>query len=71
MDGFTSAVGATSLYKKIAAWIDADRSRARDNVRDVIGKFPDLNFLVGIWSYNAPAIVDVVKEKNARDRSRS
>ena len=24
--------------------------------------------MVGIWSYNAPAIVDVVREKNARDK---
>ncbi|MFM9062666.1 MAG: substrate-binding domain-containing protein, partial [Pirellula sp.] len=28
----------------------------------------DLSILVGIWSYNATAIVDVVKEKNARDK---
>src|SRR5438876_7156485 len=29
---------------------------------------PDLKVLVGIWSYNAPAIVDVVREKGVRDR---
>lgn len=66
MDGFTSVYGdATQKDRKLD---DADRARARDNVRDVISKFPDLGVLVGIWSYNAPAIVDVVGEKNARDK---
>jgi ribose transport system substrate-binding protein len=67
MDGFTSAVGE-KFAQKDRKLDDADRSRARDNVRDVIAKYPDLSLLVGIWSYNAPAIVDVVKEKNARDK---
>lgn len=67
MDGFTSAVGE-KFAQKDRKLDDADRNRARDNVRDVIAKYPDLSLLVGIWSYNAPAIVDVVKEKNARDK---
>lgn len=67
MDGFTSAVG-DKFEQKDRRLDDADRARARDNVRDVIDKFPELNLLVGIWSYNAPAIADVVKEKGVRDR---
>ncbi|MEZ6136795.1 MAG: substrate-binding domain-containing protein [Pirellulaceae bacterium] len=67
MDGFSSSVG-DKFTQKDRRLDDADRARARDNVRDVVDKFPELNTLVGIWSYNAPAIVDVVKEKNARDR---
>ncbi|MFO0013347.1 MAG: substrate-binding domain-containing protein [Planctomycetota bacterium] len=67
MDGFTSAVGE-KFSQRDRKLDDADRNRARDNVRDVIAKYPDLSLLVGIWSYNAPAIVDVVKEKNARDK---
>ncbi len=47
---------------------DTDRTRARDNVRNAIRNHPDVNVLVGIWSYNAPAIVDVVKEEGIRDR---
>lgn len=67
MDGFTSAVG--DKFEQMDRRLDdADRARARDNVRDVIDKFPQLNLLVGIWSYNAPAIADVVKEKGLRDR---
>jgi ribose transport system substrate-binding protein len=67
MDGFTSAMG-DKFVQKDRRLDDADRSRARDNVRDVIAKYPDLSMLVGIWSYNAPAIVDVVTEKKVRDR---
>ena len=67
MDGFTSAMGQ-GYVQKDRRLDDADRSRARDNVRDVISKYPDLSMLVGIWSYNAPAIVDVVNEKKVRDR---
>lgn len=47
---------------------DLDRTRAKDNVRNAIGNHPNLNTLVGIWSYNAPAIVDVVRELKARDK---
>jgi ribose transport system substrate-binding protein len=45
---------------------DLDRSRAKDNVRNAIKNHPDLNTLVGIWSYNAPAIVGVVSELKRR-----
>jgi ribose transport system substrate-binding protein len=47
---------------------DNDRTKARENVRNAISNHPNLNVLIGIWSYNAPAIVDVVREKMARDR---
>ncbi|MFN9602827.1 MAG: substrate-binding domain-containing protein [Planctomycetota bacterium] len=67
MNGFTSAVGE-KFAQKNRKLVDADRNRARYNFRDVIATSPDLSLLVGIWSYNAPAIVDVVKEKNARDK---
>lgn len=67
MDGFTASVG-DKFIQKDRRLDETDRARARDNVRDVIDKYPDLSILVGIWSYNAPAIVDVVKEKNVRNR---
>lgn len=67
MDGFTSSVG-DKFIQKDRRLDETDRARARDNVRDVIDKYADLSILVGIWSYNAPAIVDVVKEKKVRNR---
>jgi ribose transport system substrate-binding protein len=43
-------------------------TQAKQNVRTALTNHPDLNVLVGIWSYNGPAIVDVVREKGIRDR---
>lgn len=67
MDGFTAAVGDKYIQKERKI-DETDRGRARDNVRDVIDRYAGLNILAGIWSYNAPAIVDVVKEKDIRER---
>jgi ribose transport system substrate-binding protein len=42
---------------------DIDRNVARENVRNAIANHKqNLTALIGIWSYNAPAIVDVVKK---------
>lgn len=61
--------GAGEEFKFLAPLGDEnDRTRARENVRSAIDNHPDLNVLVGIWSYNAPAIVDVVRQRQNRDR---
>lgn len=67
MDGFKKAVGA-DFTEADRMGDDLKRDKARDNVRNAIVNHPDLVALVGIWSYNAPAIVDIVKEKKARDK---
>ena len=41
---------------------DADRVRAKANVADTLVKYPDIKALVGLWSYNGPAIVNALKE---------
>jgi len=67
VNGF--AQGAGEKFKKLDNMGDNnDRTRAQENVRNAMTNHPGLNVLVGIWSYNAPAIVDVVKEKNNRQR---
>jgi ribose transport system substrate-binding protein len=61
--------GAGDKFKDLDNMGDnTDRNRAKENVRNAITNHPGLNVVVGIWSYNAPAIVDVVREKNARDK---
>lgn len=61
------AEGAGEKFKSKGTMADeTDKTKARDNVRNAIGNHPKLSILVGIWSYNAPAIVDVVKEANRR-----
>jgi ribose transport system substrate-binding protein len=41
---------------------DTDRVRAKANVQDILTKYPDISGLVGLWSYNGPAILNAVKE---------
>jgi ribose transport system substrate-binding protein len=66
IDGF--AEGAGDKFKSADSMgDDIDLRKARENVRTAMLK-SGVNTLVGIWSYNAPAIVDVVKEKDARGK---
>jgi ribose transport system substrate-binding protein len=41
---------------------ETDPLRAKSNVKDTILNYPDVACLVGLWSYNGPAIVSAVKE---------
>lgn len=41
---------------------DTDRVRAKSNVADTLVKYQDIAGLVGLWSYNGPAILNAVKE---------
>ncbi len=40
---------------------EIDRARAQKNVEDTLVKYPDISALVGLWSYNGPAILNGVK----------
>ena len=48
---------------------DMDLSVALKNVKDALDRNPDLDVLVGIWAYNAHAIVEVVKQRGIRDKT--
>src|SRR5688572_18163521 len=41
---------------------DTDSTRAKSNVADAIVKYPDIKALVGLWSYNGPAILNALKD---------
>ena len=43
---------------------DADHVRAKANALDVMVKDPDVAALVGLWSYNGPALCNAVKDSN-------
>jgi len=43
---------------------DTDHTRAKSNAADALVKYPDVAALVGLWSYNGPAIYNAVKESN-------
>jgi ribose transport system substrate-binding protein len=41
---------------------DTDQARAKSNVADALVKTPDLVGLVGLWSYNGPAILSAARD---------
>ncbi len=43
---------------------DTDRVRAKSNVSDTLVKYPDVVGLIGLWSYNGPAILSAVQDAN-------
>ena len=40
---------------------NADHTKAKSNVEDALVKYPDIAGLMGLWSYNGPAIAEAVK----------
>jgi ribose transport system substrate-binding protein len=42
---------------------DANPSNARDNAYQTLKKYPDIAGMVGLWSYNGPAIVQALKSE--------
>jgi ribose transport system substrate-binding protein len=67
IDGF--AAGAGSKFVQLEnLGDDMDLSTAMKNVKDALDRHADLDTLVGIWAYNAHAIVEVIKQRNLRDK---
>jgi len=68
--GFAEGAGKDKFQSLDSMADNIDKIKSRENVRNALTnhKKNGLNILVGIWSYNAPAIVDVVKEKEVRDQ---
>jgi len=49
---------------------DADDVRAKANAADTLVRYPDIKALVGLWSYNGPAILNAVREAGKIGRVR-
>ena len=47
---------------------NTDRVRAKANAADTLVNNPDIAGMVGLWSYNGPAILNAVKEANKVDK---
>jgi ribose transport system substrate-binding protein len=69
VQGFKEGAGEKFIQKDNMG-DETDRSRAKDNVRQAFINHPKLNALVGIWSYNAPAIVGIVEGEKKAERER-
>ncbi|QDU96389.1 substrate-binding domain-containing protein [Lignipirellula cremea] len=66
MDGVKEAIGDVSEERDRMP-DQTKRDKAANNVRNALNH-EDLKALVGIWSYNATAITDVVQDKGVRDQ---
>jgi ribose transport system substrate-binding protein len=61
--------GAGDKFQELEVFGDGGQPEtARKNTRDALDRQADIDMLVGIWSYNTPAIVDIVKEMGVRER---
>jgi ribose transport system substrate-binding protein len=49
---------------------DADAVRAKANAADTLVRYPDIKGLVGLWSYNGPAILNAVRQAGKLGRVR-
>jgi ribose transport system substrate-binding protein len=49
---------------------DADEVRAKANAADTLVRYPNIVGLVGLWSYNGPAILNAVREAGKVGRVR-
>ena len=45
-----------------------DLTRARANVEDIINAYPNISCLVGLWSYNGPAIAQAIIASNKQGK---
>lgn len=61
-DGLKEAIKGSKIEILDLRTDGTDRVKAKSNVVDALVKVPDLAGLVGLWSYNGPAILSAVKE---------
>lgn len=62
--GIRDAIKGTNLQIIDVRTDDGDHNLAKNNAADTLVKYPDLAGMVGLWSYNGPAIITAVKAGN-------
>jgi ribose transport system substrate-binding protein len=60
MAGIRSAIDGKNIRIVAMKEDGKDRARARAQVEDVLNAYPQIALLVGLWSYNGPAIRDAL-----------
>ncbi len=63
-DGIQEALKGSNIKTVDIRTDEADHAKAKSNVADAIVANPDLVCLVGLWSYNGPAIHNALKDSN-------
>jgi len=62
LQGIKDAIEGTKIEIVDVRTDDADPVRAKSNAADTLVKYPDISCLVGLWSYNGPAILNATKD---------
>jgi ribose transport system substrate-binding protein len=70
IQGIREALEGSSITILDVRTDDTDAVRARANAADTLVRFPDVKGLVGLWSYNGPAIVNAVRQAGRVGRVR-
>lgn len=70
VQGIREALAGSNIHILDVRTDDADDVRAKANAADTLVRHPDIRGLVGLWSYNGPAILNAVREAGAVGRVR-
>lgn len=62
IEGIRAALEGSSVELVDVRGDDIDQTRAKRNVEDVLAANPEIDCMVGIYSYNTPRIYEVLKE---------
>ena len=66
--GLKEAVAGSNIQILDVRTDNTERVRAKANAADTLVNNPDIAGMVGLWSYNGPAILSAVKEANKVDK---
>ena len=62
IEGIKAAIAGSKVELIDVRGDDIDQTRAKRNVEDALTKNPDIDCMVGIYSYNTPRIYEVLRE---------
>src|SRR6478735_223595 len=62
LQGIKDATAGTKIEILDVRTDDTDQVRAKANVSEMLVAHPDVAALVGLWSYNGPAILNAVRD---------
>lgn len=62
LQGIRDAIAGSKVEIIDVRTDDTDQVKAKSNAADTLVKYPDVSCLVGLWSYNGPAILNAVKD---------
>ena len=70
VQGIKEALAGSNIRILDVRTDDVDDVRAKANAADTLVRYPDIKGMVGLWSYNGPAILNAVREAGKVGRVR-